>query len=68
MLCKIVHVDPKSFNSGKFTRETTRLTFDLLPESEYLKKDGMIMTIDFVKSFEMVSWDLIQIFSHFSTF
>ena len=60
MLGKIIHDDQNGFISGKFIRENTRLTFDIKLECERLNKDWVIMTIDFVKAFDMVSWDFIE--------
>ena len=60
MLGKVIHDDQKGYISGKFIRENTRLTFDIIMECKRLNKDWVIITIDFEKEFDMGSWDFIQ--------
>lgn len=60
VLNKIVHVDQKGFLSGRFIGENVRLMYDVLFETKKQELPGLILSIDFEKAFDTVSWKFID--------
>ena len=59
-LHKLIHDDQKGFISGRYIGENTRLIYDILYETKRLDIPGMILLIDFEKTFDTVSWHFID--------
>ena len=60
VLNKIIHEDQKSFISGRFFGENIRLINDILYETKRQGLPGLILSIDFEKAFDTVSWKFIN--------
>ena len=60
VLDKIIHEDQKGFISGRFLGETIRLIYDVLYETKNQELPGLILPIDFEKTFDTVSWEFIN--------
>ena len=59
LLPKLIHPDQKGFVNNRFIGENTRLTYDIINESNKQNKDGLIILIDFEKAFDAISWSFI---------
>ena len=59
LLPKLIHVDQKGFINGRFIGENTRLTYDIIKECESHNSKGLIILINFEKSFDLISWKFI---------
>ena len=60
VLNKIIHEDQKGFISGRFFGENIRLIYDILYETKRQGLPGLILSIDFEKAFDTVSWKFIN--------
>ena len=60
VLDKIIFENQKLFISGTFIAENIRLIYDVLFETKDQDIPGMILSIDFEKAFDTVSWKLIK--------
>ena len=60
VLDKIIFKDQKGFISGRFIGENIRLIYDVLFETKDQDIPGMILSIDFEKAFDTVSWKFIK--------
>ena len=59
-LDKLINGDQKGFISGRFIGENVRLMYDILFETKNQDIPGMILSIDFEKAFDRVSWKFIK--------
>ena len=59
-LDKLIHENQKSFISGRFIGENIRLIYDVLFETKNPNLQGLILSIDFEKAFDTVSWKFIE--------
>ena len=59
-LDKLINGDQKGFISGRFIGENVRLMYDILFETKNQDIPGMILSIDFEKAFDTVSWKFIK--------
>lgn len=60
VLDTIIHEDQKGFISGRFLGENVRLIYDVLYETKSQELPGLILSIDFEKAFDTVSWEFIN--------
>ena len=58
-LDNLIHENLKGFISGRFIGENIRLIYDFLFETKNRNLQGLILSIDFEKSFDTVSWKFI---------
>ena len=60
-LDELIHENQKGFISGRFIGENIRLINDLLFETKNPNlQAGLILSIDFEKAFDTVSWKFIE--------
>ena len=59
VLDSIINENQKGFIAGRFLGENIRLIYDVLFESKNQNIPGMLLSIDFEKAFDTVSWDFI---------
>ena len=50
----------KCFISGRFIGENIRLIYDVLFETKNRNLQGLILSIDFKKAFDTISWKFIE--------
>ena len=58
-LDNLIHENQKGFISGRFIGENIRLIYDVLFETKNGNLQGLILSIDFEKAFDTVSWKFI---------
>ena len=58
-LDNLIHENQKGFISGRFIGENIRLIYDVLFETKNRNLQGLILSIDFEKAFDTVSWKFI---------
>ena len=56
----IIHENQKGFIAGRFIGENIRLIYDVLFETKQQNIPGLILSIDFEKAFDTVSWKFIS--------
>ena len=56
----IIHENQKGFIAGRFIGENIRLVYDVLFETKRQNIPGLILSIDFEKTFDTVSWKFIS--------
>ena len=56
----IIHENQKGFIAGRFIGENIRLIYDVLFETKQQNIPGLILSIDFEKAFDTVSWTFIS--------
>ena len=61
VLDKVIHENQKGFIAGRFLGENVRLIYDVLFESKKQNIPGLLLSIDFEKAFDTVSWKFISI-------
>ena len=60
LLPRLINPDQKGFVNNRFIGENTRLTYDIINESNTKNIDGLIILIDFEKAFDSISWSFIS--------
>ena len=60
VLDSLIHEDQKGFMSGRFIGENIKLIYDILFETKQQEIPGLILSIDFEKAFDTVSWKFID--------
>ena len=60
VLDKVIHENQKRFIAGRFLGENVRLIYDVLFESKKQNISGLLLSIDFEKAFDTVSWKFIS--------
>ena len=60
VLDKVIHENQKRFIVGRFLGENVRLIYDVLFESKKQNIPGLLLSIDFEKAFDIVSWKFIS--------
>ena len=60
ILDKLINQDQKGFIAGRFIGENVRLIYDVLFETKHQDIPGMILSIDFEKAFDTVSWKFMK--------
>ena len=59
-LRSLIHEDQKGFTAGRYIGENIRLIYDILFETKKQDIPGMILSVDFEKAFDTVSWKFIE--------
>ena len=59
-LSNLIHEDQKGFIAGRYIGENVRLIYDVLFETKKQNIPGMILSVDFEKAFDTVSWKFIE--------
>ena len=60
VLKNLIHDDQKGLISGRFIGENIKLIYDILFETKQQEIPGLILSIDFEKAFDTVSWKFIE--------
>ena len=60
VLHNLIHEGQKGFIAGRFIGENIRLIYDVLFETKNQNIPGLLLSIDFKKAFDMVSWKFIS--------
>ena len=60
VLDKLINQDQKGFIAGRFIGENVRLIYDVLFENKNQDIPGMILSIDFEKTSDTVSWNFMK--------
>ena len=60
VLHNLIHEDQKGFIEGRFIGENIRLIYDVLFETKNQNIPGLLLSIDFEKAFDTVSWKFIS--------
>ena len=60
VLDNIINGNQKGFIAGRFLGENVRLIYDVLFESKKQNLPGLLLSIDFEKAFDTVSWKFIM--------
>ena len=60
VLNNVINENQKGFIAGRFLGENIRLIYDILFESKKQNIPGLILSIDFEKAFDTVSWRFIS--------
>ena len=60
VLHNLIHEDQKGFIAGRFIGENIRLIYDVLFETKNQNIPGLLLSIDFEKAFDTVSWKFIS--------
>lgn len=60
VLGSLIHEDQKGFISGRCIAENIRLIYDVLFETKNQEIPGLILSVDFEKAFDTVSWEFIE--------
>ena len=60
VLDKLIYQDQKGFIAGRCIGENVRLIYDALFETKNQDIPGMILSINFEKAFDTVSWKFIK--------
>ena len=60
VLESLVHEDQKGFIPGRCIAENVRLIYDVLFETKKQELPGLILSVDFEKAFDTVSWKFIE--------
>ena len=58
VLNHIINENQKGFLKGRFIRENTRFVSDIIQEQNIMQRPGVILLIDFEKTFDYISWSL----------
>ena len=59
-LPKLIGESQTVFVQNRFIGENTRLTLDILNESQFENASGLLILVDFEKAFDLISWDFIS--------
>ena len=60
VLDKLISKEQKGFMSGRYVGENTRLLYDILQITDKLDIPGVLLIIDFEKTFDSISWKFIE--------
>lgn len=60
VLRSLIHQDQTGFVSGRFIGENVKLIYDILFETKNQELPGLILSVDFEKAFDTVSWQFIE--------
>ena len=59
-LSSLIHEDQKGFTARRYIGENIRLIYDILFETKKQDVPCMILSVDFEKAFDTVSWKFIE--------
>ena len=59
ILHKLIHSDQTGFIAGRYIGENTRLIYDIMQYTEENNIPGLLLSVDFEKAFDSVSWPFI---------
>ena len=60
VLDNLINENQKGFIAGRFLGENVRLIYDILFEAKKQNVPGLLLSIDFEKAFDTVSWGFIS--------
>lgn len=60
ILSKLISNDQTGFISNRYIGENTRLIYDIMNYTEENNIPGLLLTIDFEKAFDTISWEFIK--------
>ena len=60
VLSNLIHENQKGFIAGRFLGENVRLIYDVLFETKKQNIPGLLLSVDFEKAFDTVSWSFIM--------
>ena len=60
VLDSLINENQKGFIAGRFLGENERLIYDILFESKKQNLPGLLLSIDFKKAFDTVSWSFVS--------
>jgi len=60
LLPTLIHPDQNGFQKGKLIGNNIRLLFDVIDYADYKDILGAILSLDFEKAFDSISWDFIE--------
>ena len=60
VLDSLIHENQKDFISGRCISENVRQIYDVLFETKNQELPGLILSVDFEKAFDTVSWEFIE--------
>ena len=60
VLDKIISPSQTGFITGRYIGDTTRLIYDIMHQTEQSNIDGLLMSIDFEKAFDSLSWKFLK--------
>ena len=58
-LHKLIHTDQTGFIAGRYIGENIRLIYDIMQYTEENNIPGLLLSVDFEKAFDSVSWSFI---------
>ena len=56
----LIHPDQKGFLSGRYIGEAVRICYDTLDYAKTNNKGGLLLLVDFQKSFDSVSFSYLE--------
>ena len=59
-LPKLIHTDQTGFIKGRFIGQNVRLLIDLMEYTDVKKIPGILLFVDFEKTFDTIEWSFIQ--------
>ena len=60
VLDSIIHTDQTAFLKNRFISENIRATYDVLLETYAKNQEGLILSIDFKTTFDVMSWTFLE--------
>lgn len=64
----IIHESQKGFMKGRYIGEGIRCFYDVMKYTEQMKIPGLVLSVDFEKAFDSVSWSFLEKCLHFFKF
>lgn len=55
----LIHFDQNGFLSNRYIGDNIRLLFDLIDTADYENINGLIISTDFLKAFDSITWEFI---------
>ena len=60
VLDSVIHPDQTVFFKNRFIGENIRVTYDILWETFYKNKKGLLLSVDFKTAFDVMSWNFLE--------
>ena len=54
----MIHTDQTGFIAGRYIGENIRLIYDIMQNTEQNNVPGLLLSVDFEKAFDSVSWSM----------